>query len=116
MTTTEAQKKARHTEGPWEIEFTSGNCPGCFVVAKGIPPKKGICYVHGQKEAYNNERNANAMLIASAPELLDALRELLAIGEGGVIQRNETGKPTWSAMDEIKRIAGAAIAKAEGGA
>lgn len=48
-------------------------------------------------------------------ELLGALREVAAIGEAGVIERRETGKPTWCALDEIKDIANAAIAKAKEG-
>ena len=47
-------------------------------------------------------------------DLIDALRELAAIGEGGIIERRETGKPTWHALDAVRDIARAAIAKAEG--
>lgn len=57
--------------------------------------------------------DANSRLLAAAPEMLDALRELANIGEAGVIERRETGKPTWSALDAIKSIARAALAKAE---
>lgn len=49
-------------------------------------------------------------------ELLADLRELAAIGEAGVIERRETGKPTWSALTAVKDIARAAIAKANGDA
>jgi len=63
-----------------------------------------------------SEVKANAALIAAAPELLSALKELAAIGEGGVVLRSETGKPRWSALDAVKTIARAAIAKAEVGA
>lgn len=44
-------------------------------------------------------------------ELIGALKDILKISEDGVVQRNETGKPTWSALDAIKQIAGEAIAK-----
>jgi hypothetical protein len=57
-------------------------------------------------------RHAN--LLAAAPELLEALRELAEIGEAGVIERRETDKPTWNALGAIKSISRAAIAKAEG--
>lgn len=52
----------------------------------------------------------NARLVAAAPELLRALRQILAIAESGVVLRHETGKPTWSAGDETAKIARAAIA------
>jgi len=43
--------------------------------------------------------------------LLSALEAIAKIGEDGVIERRETGKPTWSALDAIKNIAREAIAK-----
>lgn len=39
-----------------------------------------------------------------APELLAALDKIAEIAAAGVIHRNETGKPQWSAFDEIKSI------------
>ena len=113
MNHTEAQKTARHTPGPWIISET-----GIKIIGSGSTHIADCSYPYQYPRAPKSftESYANSALIASAPDMLLALRELLAIGEGGVIQRNETGKPTWSAMDEIKRIAGAAIAKAEGGA
>ena len=62
---------------------------------------------------YQNSR-ANAALIASAPAMLAALHELLAIGEGGVIEFRKTGKRIWCILDAVKEIARAAIAQAEG--
>lgn len=56
----------------------------------------------------------DAQLIAAAPVMLAALKELAAIGAAGVIERRETDKPTWHIISAIKAIAGEAIAKAEG--
>lgn len=56
----------------------------------------------------------DAQLIAAAPVMLAALKELAAIAEAGVIERRETGKPSWNIMDAIKATTGEAIAKAEG--
>lgn len=46
--------------------------------------------------------------------LLVILEAILAISTGGVIHRNETGKPQWCALDEITKLTNAAIAKAKG--
>jgi hypothetical protein len=54
-------------------------------------------------------------MIAAAPAMLAALRDIETIGGAGVIERRETGKPTWHALDAIKDAARAAIARAEGG-
>lgn len=53
-------------------------------------------------------------LRASAPELLAALQALAEISGGGVIEKRETGKPTWYALKEIRKIAVAAISQATG--
>lgn len=57
----------------------------------------------------NDEFEANAQAIAALPKLLEALEKLAEIGNAGVIQRNETGKPQWSALDEVKSITKAAL-------
>jgi hypothetical protein len=44
--------------------------------------------------------------------LLAALQAIIAILDGGVLHRHETGKPTWDAFDAMEAIASAAIAKA----
>lgn len=59
-------------------------------------------------------RPKHARLIAAAPELLQALADILEISQGGVVMRHETGKPTWSAMDEMTKLAQEAILKATG--
>lgn len=46
----------------------------------------------------------NAQAIAALPKLLDALEQLKAIGDAGVVMRHETGKPAWSALEETRRI------------
>ena len=62
------------------------------------------------------EAKANADFIVRAvnahDDLLAALRKLAEIGEGGVVERRETGKPTWYALDVVAHIALAAIAQA----
>lgn len=59
---------SKHTEGPWEID-TYGN----LKVGKDYVRFTGLCLSSGQ-EAY-----ANTRLIAAAPELLEALKYMLAV-------------------------------------
>ena len=46
---------------------------------------------------------------SAVSELIAALEAIAKIGEEGVIERRETGKPTWNALDAIKQIAQEAI-------
>jgi len=64
---------------------------------------------------YGEEHEKARLLLKAAPDMLKALHEVLAIGEGGVIETRETGKPTWNALDAVKTIASKAIDKAKGG-
>ena len=57
-----------HTPGPWEVSDTGGNIYGATgdVVAS----------IHGlPKPHLAGERRANALLVAAAPELLEALEK-----------------------------------------
>lgn len=103
----------KHTQGNWTVDNNNGTHGVCRIVAD----KPGTDRVLGIMECCgaSPEREANAKLIAAAPELLAALESIVAISSAGVIHRNETGKPQWSALDEITKIVGAAIAKAKGG-
>ncbi len=46
-------------------------------------------------------------LLAEHAALVGALVKIEAIVKDGVIHRHETGKPQWSAFDEIKKIVAA---------
>lgn len=63
-----ASSPARHTSGPWEVDFY-----GTGILARFTGPWKYICqHVRGDNPA---EQYANACLIAAAPELLEALKK-----------------------------------------
>lgn len=66
--------KANHTPGPWSFDgsgiVTAGPNPGCTYIAD--------CRV-GEKYRDEGSTVANARLISSAPELLDALQEMLEV-------------------------------------
>lgn len=75
--------KVKHTPGPWEIEFDPWHFDTASTVVGGEKVKaKGIgqqMLVQVGGWASPTEQEANARLIATAPELLEALEELLAV-------------------------------------
>ena len=99
----------KHTPGPW-FTFANGACVGGPVGILGNPSgadTAGVAHC-GMALRTGDELQANARLIAAAPELLDALQDALSIfhPEPG----EEHLAPKWSAR------ASAAIAKATGSA
>ena len=85
-----------NTPGPWEVSDTGANIYGATgdIVAS----------VHGlPKPHLTSEGKANARLIAAAPELLKALKNLVDESHFGLARRNKA-----------RELARAAIAKAEG--
>ena len=95
----------KHTPAPWQLAKSEES-----KLIKVL--NKYGTRIAGITPMENDE--ANARLIAAAPELLEALKTVLQLAEAGVIQRNETGKPQWNLTDELQTIAHAAILKAEG--
>ena len=89
-----------HTEGPWETRngmvFSSRNKSG-----------KTLAQVYGRTQ---DEEDANALLIAAAPDLLEACRLVLSLASGGY-DRHMT--PAIRAMLRESGIA-RAVAKAAG--
>lgn len=86
--------KAKHTPGPWE------SINGYIFPIKG--EKICIMTAMGSK---GSEREANARLIAAAPELLEALQSIIEIG------KRNTENPKYDGYYDAAR---AAIAKATG--
>ena len=110
---------SKHTPGPWSIYGKPGDYPGIeagqipfSVVVFGFPDEYHPCGIQGRD---SNEMQANARLIAAAPDLLEALRTCVAVIE--IQQRfcesTAEGKAAW---DETLDHARAAIAKATGNA
>ena len=63
-----------HTPGPWTYYSGSRGIYG----SDGAGGEKSICTLHGpRRDRAKPERDANARLIAAAPDLLDALQGLL---------------------------------------
>lgn len=102
-----AQKTA-HTPGPWKIAQTEP--PGDFVIhAKGIPWQ--LAYVPASTQI-EWPLEANARLIAAAPDLLAALKttaeNIRSLGPAGALANVYAPYREWLAVVE------AAIAKATG--
>ena len=103
----------QHTPGPWQV-FTANNFTTIQGAVEDHPIRPGratvasIGWTKSQSALSNWE--ANARLIASAPELLAALEELerLTVWVGGQ-------NPVHDAIESAKRKARAAIARATGG-
>lgn len=68
-----------------------------------------ICRVHGEcLPAFK----ANLQAIAALPDILDALENLRSIGRAGIVHVHETGKPMWSALEQVTKLAEEALTKA----
>lgn len=104
---------SRHTPGPWLRE---GNTVYALMHAgwrKGGEQFKNrfSAYVQADRECSDDEHEANARLIAAAPELLEALRDMLA---GWKYIRSMHGDLYGVGWDRAQGKAEAAWAKATG--
>ncbi len=102
-----------HTQGPWHYALTVVDNGDEYLAIIGTPngnedalPHRGafIGKITGKRE----RREANARLIAAAPDLLETLQR---ISEGKVMQGEFSHAETVLAYQELAR---AAIAKAKG--
>jgi hypothetical protein len=129
-TSTQHVVKAKHTAGPWKVETGwAYPCIGADTFFGSIAEvKEQTCARFGTPEhrVFLAEMEANACLIAAAPDLLEALKYTRAfvaaaagashfmdgfeIGEDGLPQ----SKKRVTAEDDVLRFVDAAIAKAEG--
>jgi hypothetical protein len=109
----------KHTPGPWFVQSRKRNriCgpEGVIVAEAWYPPSRTR---RESKIAAWEQGNVNAQLIATAPDLLDAIRGLAAgvdslVGFDDDI-RAVTGSATWRALMQQLSDAYAVIAKAEG--
>lgn len=103
--------KAQHTPGPWNYFHTPNDPDFTYEVTEDV------CAIYGGKSA-----DANARLIAAAPELLQALQELLEIHENPPLFAGKTGEERMLILEQQSAkvhaalsASRAAIAKATGG-
>jgi len=94
---------SNHTPGPWRYEASTKTIRAC-------PSNYWLATMDSWDGAVNNE--ANARLIAAAPDLLEALEELVSRRESVCAERGEMDRLAGS--DGRYNRARAAIAKAKG--
>lgn len=97
--------EAKHTPGPWKFLPSFGRVE----VEKFI-----VAYLSLSVEGRTNpiylsqgEAEANGRLIAAAPELLEALDKIRNL-------ERRNFREAWDMLQEVDRLAGAAIRKAKG--
>jgi hypothetical protein len=95
---------AQHTPGPW-TSYTGTNS----IWADG---KRAICIVTGARNHEDQERDANARLIAAAPDLLEALNGVLPYMEAAETEGLVGDEGCHWPVENVR----AAIAKATGSA
>lgn len=109
---------SKHTPGPWALRKEWGDSETELEVFPSWQKSEwpfvpaAICLVNEYKD---KECEANARLIAAAPELLDALTDIVVVAA----RRQADGGDLLDFQDSLRRcgdIARAVIKKAEGGA
>lgn len=97
-----------HTPGPWVLNGWDVVKSGCVEVKDGLHTFPALAAIHnGDGKLCMEEINANARLIAAAPELLMACRMLVALEDGDAHEADTSWK-------QARKIMRSAIAKAEG--
>ena len=102
------EQKAAHTPGPWNCNRSSAS--GYDIVCSENSPTD-VCVI-SRRDKTTGEIDANARLIAAAPQLLDAL-QTTAANLRSWKAANGDGITTFDSWLEVVEEA---IAKAEGGA
>lgn len=95
---------SKHTPGPWEATTDIHGCPSVRNF-DGF----GVCSTYGKYES-PEQKEANANLIAAAPDMLEALKALDEAEFQGMFTEGQWTKE----HQELFENAHAAIAKAEG--
>lgn len=118
--------KTKHTPGPWVVEELGFYTKQLCIHRTGRRDSHGhVCTINGEKgapghfKAMSERQIADAALIAAAPDLLEALKDVFALMEEGVLVRDisHDGSPDYGIrmMGLVSRLKKAhdAVAKAE---
>ena len=96
---------SKHTPGPWSESPDGAKIYG----ADGVPVAKVAAA--GRPRAV---RSANSRLIAAAPDMLDALDEILALASAPVAINQNAGERNRHALNLVRYVALAAIKEVRG--
>lgn len=111
------EQKTKHTPGLWGLTREDiGFSIRSHHNAQNGYSSEHICEMNNYREDRLQERKANAHLIAAAPEMLEALKELVALqGELNLVDHDyaSLAKMNSSFEDALKK-ARAVISRAEG--
>lgn len=99
----------QHTPGPWKARPSDTNPARVWITQDAPPNTKAVPFIAQCAEG-NPQAEANARLIANAPELLAALERLYKMGEWQRTINDEMGATVGHAYSAAR----AAIAKATG--
>ena len=94
--------QTQHTPGPWAYIVPDGHVVRHPQIYSDFGPIANATWLGENKL---DQLNSNARLIAAAPDLLEALEEIVSAADGD----------GWNQLDADLRKARAAIAKATGG-
>ena len=104
----------QHTPGPWIVDATPAHAPCCFTIRHN----SAICGAWVPLATIHTtigDTMANARLIASAPELLEALESLLRERYALELPEQFDAGGNWTSNSPASVAARAAIVKAKGG-
>lgn len=104
----------KHTKGNWELKLNYDNTSGDKIQGRHtiVAGDWNIARIWEDAHGNNQEKIlADAHLIASSPDLLEALQVMLWAEENGEYESQKQGKPR---LTERLEIARKAIAKATG--
>lgn len=95
--------KHRHITGPWELHYNTINKHGRYLIVESGPGQDIITFVKSPRVSglYNEEKLAR--LIAAAPEMLEALEELITkLKKYDELATTPETKMNWDTMSTIK--------------
>lgn len=99
----------KHTPGPWHVGLLAINI-GVIEIGDDAQAKRRAVLNASDYIDHGEEMVANAILIASAPKLLEACKKMLAFSDSRMQSGSRSQKEA-SFADELSDL----IAKAEGG-
>ena len=106
----------KHTPGPWALTLRGEKYP--YHTIQGDGKHVVVCEVDARGPAENHNPDADALLIAAAPELLEALAGIVAVYEAAEYWRERGSVVTIDfkepAMVKYIKQARVAISKATG--